>query len=879
MLVSRPDREFLVADLDEEYERRRANGQRALPWYLAHALHAAVTRRTVRVRHLERRASGGERMGQSVLTDLRMAWRSCLRQPGVTTAIVCSLGLGLGAAMAIFSVVRAVLLAPLPYRQPDRLVTVWSKLNGVDRTWLSSTDVRDVRRRSGLSEDLAMWTWDRVALTGLGDAASLTAGVVTANTFDVLGATPLYGRVFTQDEALAATKSGQALFAVLGYRLWRSTFAGDPGIVGRSITINDRPVTILGVMPQRFQLPTDFKNAAPTDLWTPLYNDPAVNEGGNSYFGAARLREHASLAAFNSELAAFATDFVSTGRYPSTMQFSLFAQAIDDDVFGGVRPAMRVLIAAVFVLLLIACANAAALLVARAEARRREWATRVALGAGRWRLLRLQFAEASLLSFAGGALGIGVAWLAIRTLTLVGLTTIPRANDVTIDWRVIVVMFALSAVATILSSLAPAVHAVRLNTVDGLKDGSRSASASRARLRLRALLVIAQLSCGMLLLTGAGLLARSLLAMQQIELGFDPADVLTARVELPPSRYSRADEVNTYVTALTARLRQLPGVRAAGLVRVLPLAQTIGNWPVTVEGYAAPPGAGPTGDWQVATPGALEALGERLLRGRPFSDGDTATSPVVALVNETMARAYWPGRDPIGRRLRFSNDSPLVWGTVVGIVGDVRHNGLMSAVRPKFYLPYAQFVAATGDKPVTAGTIVVRANGASLSQLATLRSAAAGADRDVPLSAVRPMTDVVNAALGTSRLTSYLVTGFAGVALGLSALGLFGLLTYLVTLRAHEIGIRMAIGASAAEIARMVVSQSLRVCALGLTLGLVLSAVAVRGLSNLLYGVRPWDPLVWTVAPAVLLAVAAVASLVPARRAAEINPLRALRQV
>ncbi|HET9370579.1 MAG TPA: ABC transporter permease [Vicinamibacterales bacterium] len=816
-------------------------------------------------------------MSGSILIDVQTAWRSYRRQPGVVAAIVLSLALGLGAATAMFSVARAVLLAPLPYRQPERLVTVWSRWESVDRTWLASADVRDIRARSQLIDGMAMWTWDRMTLTGIGDATSLNAGIVTANTFEVLGASPLYGRVFTEAEALAATTSGRTMFAVLGYDLWRSTFAGDPAVVGRSVTIDDHPVTVLGVMPPRFQLPTDFTRAvaAPTQLWTPIHNDPAMNEGGHSYYGAARLRAGVSLPAFTTELATFAVDFSRRKRNDAASQFAVFAEPIHDDVFAGVRPMVRVLAAGVSVLFLIACANAAALLVARAETRRREWATRVALGAGRLRLLRLQIVEATLLALAGGTLGISLAVFAGNALQAVGSTAIPRAGDVTIDWRVVAFMVALAVVAAVVSSLTPAMHAVRLNVVDGLR-GARGVSASRGQLRLRALLVVSQLSLGMLLLTGAGLLGRTLLAMRDVDLGFDAAHVLTARVTLPATRYSRPEEVDAYFGALTTRLRQSPGIQSAGLVRVLPLGQGIGNWPVTIEGQA--PGTVASGDWQVVTPDGLEALGERLVRGRFFSDADTAAAPVVALVNEAMARAYWPGRDPVGRRLRFSNDAPLVWATVVGVVGDVRHAGVTSQVKPKFYLPYAQFPAATGDDPIAYGTIVLRGAGDPLRHVAALRAAAASVDRTVPVIAVRPMTDVVDTALTTPRLTSGLVIVLAAIALVLAALGLFGLLAYLVAQRAQEIGIRIAIGAGPGAVVRLVLAQGLRVLGVGLAVGLLLSALATRGLSSLLYGVRPWDPVSWAIAPTVLILVAIVASVVPARRAAAIDPLRVLRQ-
>ncbi len=373
-------------------------------------------------------------------------------------------------------------------------------------------------------------------------------------------------------------------------------------------------------------------------------------------------------------------------------------------------------------------------------------------------------------------MAIGLALAAKRTLDAVGAAAIPRIARVAVDWRVVGFMLALSFVATVLSSLAPGLHALRLNTVDGLNDGGRSVSAGRGRLSVRAFLVVSQLSFGMLLLPepdcSDGRSSRCEISIW----GFEPNHVLTARIALPTTRYAKADDVNVYMETMTARLRQVPGVTAAGLVRVLPLAQTIGYWPVTVEGYSPSPGERPAGDWQAATPGALEALGEHLVRGRFFTERDTAAAPIVALVNETMARMYWPGRDPVGHRIRFSNDEPLVWATVVGVVGDVHHNGVITAIKTKFYLPYAQFVAATGDKPLTDGTVVLRADGDPLSQVVSPRSAAKAVDRSVPVSAIRPMTDVVDAALTTPRLTSLVMTGFTAVALLLSALGLFGLL-------------------------------------------------------------------------------------------------------
>lgn len=879
MIPSR-DWEFLLSDLDDEFAARHRAGDHALFWYLAQALHAAWTRRHATVLVDPPPVHSGSTMLTSLAADLRSTWRGFRRQPGITVAVILSLGLGIGTASAMFSIVRAVLIAPLPYRQPDRLVTVWSQWTGFDCTWLSTQDVLDFKARSRAIQDIGVWDSARVTLTGLSEAARVSAGTVTANLFDVLGASPVYGRVFTAQEAVAASKAGREMFAVVSYNFWRGTLGADPSAVGRTIQINDHDVTVLGVMPPGFQLPTDFTedSAEPTVLWVPLYLDPATaTHGDHGLYGAARLAPGATLQQLNDDLAAIARDFVRTGVYPAVMHFTAFGQSIDDDVLGGVRPSMRVLLGAVTFLLLIACANAAALLVARAETRRREWTTRVALGAGRWRLLRLQLAEGVLVAGTGGMLGIGLALASKRALDAIGPTAIPRASDVTVDWRVLLFMLAVSAVSAILCSLAPAIHALKFSVVDGLKDGNTNVSAGRGRLRLRALLVVSQISLGLLLLAGAGLMARTLWSMRQVDLGFQPSGVLTARVALPASRYSTPEQVDAYDTAILDRLRQVPGIASAGLVRSLPLGESIGDMGMMIEGYTPPAGDHPKGDWQVATPGALEALGEHLLRGRLFRDSDGATATPVALVNETMAQTYWAALDPVGRRMRVGGKSQP-WVTVVGIVGDVRHNGVTAPIKTKFYLPYAQYPIATGNQPIAGGTIVLRTDRDPMVLAPSMRAAAAAVDPQVPIAAIRPMSTVIDTALTAPRLTSQVMGGFAAVALVLSAIGLFGLLVYLVAQRTQEIGIRMAIGAGTGDVVRFVFVEGLRIALLGVAVGLVLSALGVRALASLLYGVKPWDPLTWLVAPAVLMAVAAIACVVPALRAAAIDPLKALRQ-
>jgi putative ABC transport system permease protein len=874
------DREFLLADLDDEYAARRASGRRALAWYLAQTGHAAWTRRRHRAwasRPLQPRSAL-----TSIASDFRASVRGFRGQPSAIATVVLSLGLGIGSASAMFSVVRAVLIAPLPYGHADRLVTIWSRWTGFEKTWLSGQEVLDYRARSRSLAAIAAWTSGRVTLTGVGDAVRVNAGIVTANTFDVCGVAPLYGRTFTEEEATASSRSGQPLFAVLSYGLWRDLLGTDPAIVGRVLTINDRRVAVLGVMPPGFQLPTDFGPDAPepTTLWLPGYIDPAKTSrgGGHSLYAAARLAEGASAALASVELASISRELVRAGEYPPSMHFSAFAVPVDDDLLGGVRPSMRVLVGAVAFLLLIACANAAALLVARAESRRREWITRAALGASRWRLLRQQLVEGLALSLVGGGLGIGVAVLATRGLSAMGPSAIPRASGIAVDWHVVGFMLAVSIGAALVCSLAPALYACRLDLVAGLKDGTANASAGRGRQRLRGALVTSQIALGMLLLAGAGLMARTLWSLHRIDLGFTPAGVLTARVDLPATRYDTLDKIDAYFDAVLSRVRARPDVTAAGLIRWLPLATTLGDWGLHIEGRAAPPGDSPTGDLQLASPGALEALGERLIRGRLFTDRDRGTAMPVALVNATMARLYWPTEDPIGRRVRLVDDS-RPWVTIVGIIGDVRHTSVSAPVKTKIYLPYSQFPLSTGFLPVGSGTIVVRTSGNPLSSADAVRRAAREVGPQVPVAAVRPMTEIMETTLTAPRLTSHVLGGFAVIAIVLSAVGLYGLLVHMVTQRTQEIGIRMAIGARPRQVVQRVFAQGVRIAVVGTGAGLGLAALMTRALAGLLYGVTPWDPLTFVVAPLALVVVAMLASLVPALRAASIDPLKALRHL
>jgi putative ABC transport system permease protein len=786
-----------------------------------------------------------------------------------------TLALGIGANTAIFSVVRAVLLAPLPYSEPERRVMLWNRWKDFDKTWLSEVEVLDYRRLARTLAGVAAWDTGQANLTGGDEPVRVGCAGVTANTFAVLGARPALGRGFTPEE----DRPGGEKVVVVGHGLWQGLFAGDPGILGRSVEVNGAPRTIVGVMPPGFQLPTDLGEdaAEPSQLWVPLGIDPATAERGNhGLYAAAELAPGATAAAASAELQAITARWTTEGLYPEAMRFTAFAVPVETEILGAIRPALLLLFGAVAFLLLIACANVANLLLARAEGRVREVALRSALGASPWRLAAPFFAEGLVVAAAAAVLGLGLAAAGIRLIALADPASLPRAGSVRIDPGVLLFTAAVSIGTALLFSLAPALRSLGVDLSLNLKEGGHQSSSGARRRRLRSVLVAGEMALSAVLLVGAGLLLRSLWELSRIDLGIEPDRVLTARLFVPEARYAKPADVVDFYRRLAERVRALPGVRAAGLVRSLPLGSTIGDWGLQIEGYVPPPGLNAKGDWQVATDGALEALGERLVRGRLFTAADTADAPAVALVNETMARLYWPDLDPVGRRLRMGFDPGRPWVTVVGIVKDVRHNGVAGIVKEKFYRPHAQFHRSTGDAPRSM-TLVVKTEGAPLGLAPSLRAAVRELDPGLPVAGIRPMTEVVRASLSGPRFTGFLLSVFAALALSLSAIGIYGVLAYLVTQRAHEIGIRLAVGAGARDVLALVLRQGMALAVAGLGIGLVLALPLSRLLTALLHGVKPIDPLTFAAVPALLGLVAFLASYVPARRATRVDPLVALR--
>ena len=810
------------------------------------------------------------------LQDVRYAFRGMRRAPGFTATAVLTLALGMGATTAIYSVVRAVLLSPLPYADPERLVTIWSRWEAFDKTWVATGEVDDYRRLCPSIRSVAAWDSGPANLTGDGDPVRIGVGMVTANTFETLGSRPLVGRGFTPEE----DRPGGPPVAVLGHGLWQSRFGGDPGILGKTVRLDGVSRRVVGVMPRGFALPTDFHAdaAEPTSIWIPLQIDTArLTHGDHGLYAAARLVPGATAAKVTAELKTVTANLTRQGVYPVPMRFEAFAVPIEADVRGGARKALLLVFGAVGLLLLMACANVANLLLARSEGRQREITVRAAIGAGKARLTRQLLTESFVLAAAGAALGLGLAWEGIRVIAAHGAAGLPPLAPIRMEPRMLGFSAALTMLTTLLFGLAPALKTLRLDLSESLRDSAASTSAGLGRQRLRRTLASAQMAFAVVLLLGAGLMVRSLDALMRIDLGFDPAHVLTIRIHPDEVGYAKPEAVVALYRTLLDRVREIPGVRKAGVVRSLPLASSIGDRGLTVEGYQPPPGTNAKGDWQVVSDGAIEALAERLASGRSFRPGDSAEGMPVALINEAFARLYWPGVDPIGRHIKMgSAESKRPWLTVVGVLKDVRHNGLTAAIKQKFYVPHAQFALSAGSAPREM-TLVVRAAADPLALFRPIREQVRRIDPALPVADVRSMESVVDASMATPRLTASLLSIFAGLALLLAAVGVAGVLAYLMSRRRREIGIRMALGATRGNVVALVIRRGMAWAVAGIGAGLFVAFFLTRLMAGLLYGVAPRDPGTFAAVTGILFAVAILASAIPAIRAARVDPLDALR--
>ncbi len=809
----------------------------------------------------------------TLLHDLRYALRSLRRNPGFTAIAVTVLALGIAANTAIFSVVNGVLLAPLPYEQPDRVVMLWSHWENWPQTWVSPPELDDYQRELRALEHVAAFDYGPRNLTGGDTPERVRAAFMSAEIFPALGARPARGRVFTKQD----DQPGAARVALISDGLWRRRFASDPSIVGKDIRLSDSVVTVIGIMPAEFELPLDF--GQPVDLWMPIAlatSDP--NDRGNHGLNVvARLRKGTSLAAAQAELDGLGKRQRETYPNAYTSAFGATLVPVATQVLGKVGPALLLLLGSVGFVLLIACANVANLLLARAESRQREIAVRTALGAARGRIVRQLLTESGVLALVGGAIGLLLAVAGLRGLVMLAPASIPRVAAVGIDARVLAFTTVVALATGILFGLVPALHAARTDLQQALKAGTRGAGIGLGQLRLRRVLAAGEIAISLVLVIGAALLVQSFVRLRNVNAGFDPENVLTMRVTLAPSRYPGNREVREFYHTLIGRTQGFPGVKAVGAVRVLPMTSTMGDWGFLVEGKTTPDGKPgfSQGDWQVMTPGYFAAMRIPLERGRMLTDADDDRAPGVILFNETEAKKVFGDADPIGHRIRMGVDT--TWRTVIGVVADVRHRGLDEAARGEIYLPHAQWPMSQNGPTMRGMTLVIRTNGDPAAAAAPIRREVHALDADVPISDVRTMTDVLGSWAGERRLTMLVLGMLAATALVLAAVGTYGVMSYNVAQRTREIGIRVALGARAEDVVGMIVRQGAAIALTGVLAGIGAALVLTHFMTGLLFGVTARDPLTFGSVALLLLVTAVGATYVPARRATRVAPTEALR--
>jgi putative ABC transport system permease protein len=797
--------------------------------------------------------------------DFRFGLRSLRRSPGFTVVAVLCLALGIGANAAIFSVLNAVLLRSLPYAQPDRLIRVYESWGEGRATGsVSLPNYNDWRAQNSGFEDLAAWLEGNRNLQGEGGTERIGSVEVTANLFNLLGTPALLGRAFApgQDEP------GKGQVAVISEGLWRRRFGAEPSLIGRSVRLDGLAYTVIGVMPAGFDFPP---GQATHDVWT-LYQPSAgqMQARGSHFLAVAgRLKPGVSLDRASAQLEAVAARIEK--QFPDQQAGrSVLLERVRETVVGKTRPALLILLGAVALVLLIACANVANLLLARAAVRRREVAIRLALGASRARLIRQFLVESLVLALGGALLGALIAWGSLALLEPLAAGALPVAGGITLDGRVFAFLLAVSVVSGILFGLVPALQASREDVRDTLSDASAKATAGGGQTRLRGALVVLEIALSLVLLVGAGLLMRGFLRLSSTPSGLNPDGVLTAHLAVPDEQLKGS--AARIFQPLLEKVRHLPGVRSAGVISMLPIQDAWTNGGYQVEGRPAPkPGEGPTAEWRVASPQSFASLGVPVIYGRDFTDRDGGPGSRLLIVNEALARKEFPGENPVGRQIRIEKEAAH---TIIGVVGSVRQAGLDQPPLPEIYFPYVQ----TGAEDWLGNAVlVVRTAQSPEAVTSAVRQSVASVDRGLSLFDIETMDEVITKSLAARRLNLWLLGIFAGIALILSAAGLYGVISYLVAQRTREIGVRIALGAQTRDVIGLVMDQGARLTAVGIALGLLGALAFTRVLESLLYGVSARDPLTYAGIAALLAAVALLATWIPARRAARVDPMLAIR--
>ena len=806
-----------------------------------------------------------------LVRDIRYGVRMLMKNPVFTLVAVISLALGIGANTAVFSVINAVLLKSLPFKDPETLVLIWGDSENQDRlrgrNQLSATDVADLRSQSNAFEDITTYTGWNPLMSGDREAERIPAIQVGDGFFRVMRGSPMLGRVFTPEEQ----EDGKDFVIVLGHALWQRRFNSDRTIVGKTVLLNSRPYTVVGVMGPDFQ-------PLPANLVFPQgqFYRPIAEPYGDLYRSerhvraVARLKPGVTIEQARADVATIASRLQQ--QHPTTNRSqSATVVSITEDTVGGLKRTLWLVFGAVVFVLLVACANVANLLLASASARHKEITIRAAIGARRTQLIKQLLSESLILAFLGGVLGLLLALWGTKAIESVASRINPAFQNITIDTRTLAFTLGASIITGLVFGLAPALQISRANLASWLKDG-RSSGGSAARNRLRGGLVVAEVAMTLVLLLGAGLLIRTIIRLRSVDTGFDPKNVLTMNIGLPNAKYPKPENVVSFFKQTTERIATLPGVKAAGATSVLPLSDNFDGRGLVVEDFPRSAGDEISVDLYVVTPGYLRAMEIPLRLGRGIEDHDTSDSPKVALINQKMAAQLWPNQDPVGRRIKFpgSERNPQPWRTIVGVVSDVAQYALDKEPPMQIYLPHTQF-------PTSFNNIVVKTEDDPSGVLAAVRREILAIDKDQAVYNVVTLEQLHADSISLRRFFTLLLSVFAVITLTLAVVGIYGVMSYAVTQRTQEIGIRMALGARGEDVLKMVMKGGIALALTGVGIGLVTAFALTRLMQSVLFGVTPTDALTFVTGALGLIAVAALACYIPARRATKVDPLVALR--
>lgn len=812
----------------------------------------------------------------SATRDLRLALRSLRRQPGFSLTAVLTLALGIGATAAIFSVANGVLLTPLPYADADRVVTVWSSWSDFpDQTWVSFGEYQYYTQQNRTLDDVGLYQSFPQSFTSPENPERVRAAAITPNVLSILGVQPVEGRPFAPEAGLDSIPS-----VLIGYELWQRRYGGDRSVVGSSVELNGVMTPVQGVLPRGFALPIDFGSASESEVFFPLFIDvetPAQvpqNGGSHGSYVVARLAPGETVANARADLEELTGRLEAEGIYPAEWRFRPVVRGVMDDIVGTARSTIFVLLGAVAFLLLIACGNVASLLLSRSEARAGEVAVRTAMGAARGRILRQLLTESLVLAVLGGGIGLVLAYASVDVLLSIDPTAVPRSDAVTLDGTVLAATAGAVLLATLIFGAAPALRASGTGMGSILRSGETRGTRHRHSSRAQALLVMAQMAMAVVLLTGSVLMMRTFVQLNSIDTGFDAENVLTLRVVAPAARYADLPSVVAFYDRLLDDIAELPGVESVGASRLLPLASTMGTSGFRPVGYVPSPGETTQADWQWATPGYIQSMGISVIEGRAFEPADRTDGRPVVLVNESLAHRFWGEESPLGAAVTAGGGDTAV---VVGVVGNVRHNGITEDVKARFYRPHAQITGQGWLGTARAMTLAVKGGGDVERLIPAVRQVVREADPTMPISELQTLEQVRSASVAQPRFAMVLMASFAIIALALASIGIYGVLAYSVSRRTREISIRIAMGAEQRNVVGMVVRQGLVLAVVGVTVGASIAWFVTRLMDGLLYQIEPQDPVTFGAVIGLFVAVAAIASWVPANRAAHVPPASALR--